>query len=304
MLPSSCANVVLVMSSAFKKIGLIGKYGDPSVSDTLLRLNDLLLKQNCEVILESDTAKSITGHDFESAELQELGALCDLAITVGGDGTLLHVARSLANHEIALLGINLGRLGFLVDISPEQMQLRMEEILSGNYQEEHRIILTATIESATEEPKVSDAFNDVVVHKWEVARMIETETYIDGRLLNTMRSDGLIVSTPTGSTAYALSGGGPIVEPGMDAIVMVPICPHSMSYRPIVIDGSSEIEIIVRDYPHSHAQVTCDGQINMGVVSGDTIKIKRKPKCVTIIHPPEHDHYQVLRAKLHWSETL
>ena len=295
---------VYIMSNSFNKIGLIGKYGDPSVSDTLLRLNDLLLKHNCEVVLESDTAKSIPGHDFETAELQELGEMCDLAITVGGDGTLLHAARSLVNHDIALLGVNLGRLGFLVDISPDQMQQRVEEILNGQYEEERRILLTATIESESEGPKISDAFNDVVVHKWEVARMIETETYIDGRLLNTMRSDGLIISTPTGSTAYALSGGGPIVEPGMDAIVMVPICPHSMSYRPIVVDGSSEIEIIVRDYPHSHAQVTCDGQINMGVVSGDKIKIKRKSRCVTIIHPPEHDHYQVLRAKLHWSEHL
>jgi NAD+ kinase len=292
------------MSKLFEKIGLIGKYGDPSVSDTLIRLGELLLKNDRDVLLESDTAKHLGKHDFPSAELQELGKTCDLVITVGGDGTLLHAARSLANHEIALLGINLGRLGFLVDISPDQMQQRVEEILNGQYEEERRILLTATIESENEEPKVSDAFNDVVVHKWEVARMIETETYIDGRLLNTMRSDGLIVSTPTGSTAYALSGGGPIIEPGMDAIVMVPICPHSMSYRPIVVDGSSQIEIVVRDYPHSHAQVTCDGQINMGVVSGDRIKIKRKTKCVTIIHPPEHDHYQVLRAKLHWSEHL
>jgi len=292
------------MSDEFKKIGLIGKYGDPSVADTLLRLKDLLLKHDREVILESDTAKSIADHDFETAELQEIGVMCDLAITVGGDGTLLHAARSLVDYEISLLGINLGRLGFLVDISPDQMQQRVEEILNGQYETERRILLTATIESKSGDPMISDAFNDVVIHKWEVARMIETETYIDGRLLNTMRSDGLIVSTPTGSTAYALSGGGPIVEPGMDAIIMVPICPHSMSYRPIVVDGSSEIEIIVRDYPHSHAQVTCDGQINMGVVSGDKIRIKRKPKCVTIIHPPEHDHYQVLRAKLHWSEHL
>lgn len=294
------------MKNAFNKIGLIGKYGDPSVSDTLLRLHELLIKRDCEVILEADTARSIPEHSFDTAELQDLGARCDLAITVGGDGTLLHAARSLANHEISLLGVNLGRLGFLVDISPDQMQQRIEEILDGTYESERRILLTATIENenADEEPRVSDAFNDVVIHKWEVARMIETETYIDGTLLNTMRSDGLIVSTPTGSTAYALSSGGPIIEPGMDAIVMVPICPHSMSYRPIVLDGSSEIEIIVKEYSHTHAQVTCDGQINMGVVRGDKIKIKRKPKCVTIIHPPEHDHYQVLRAKLHWSEHL
>jgi len=290
---------------AFSKVGLIGKYGDPSVADTLLRLNELLKKRHCEVWLEANTAKHIPGHSLAIADFDEIGQKCDLAITVGGDGTLLHSARSLVDHDIALLGVNLGRLGFLVDVSPDQIEKQLDEVMSGEHVEEHRIILTATIENELEpEPRISDAFNDVVIHKWEVARMIETETYIDGRLLNTMRSDGLIVSTPTGSTAYALSGGGPILAPDMDAMVIVPICPHSMSYRPIVLDGASKIEVLVRDYPHSHAQVTCDGQINMGLVSGDKILIQRKPTRVRLMHPPGHDHYHVLREKLHWSEHL
>ena len=132
--------------------------------------------------------------------------------------------------------------------------------------------------------------------------MIETETYINGRFLNYMRSDGLIVSTPTGSTAYALSGGGPILEPSMDAMILVPICPHTMSYRPIVLDGDSQVEINVISHPHSHAQVTCDGQINLGVVSGDLVKIRKKDKVVKLIHPHKHNHYEILRAKLHWGE--
>jgi len=293
------------MGMEFSKIGLIGKFGDPSVADTLLRLNEILTSKNCKVWLESSTAKAMPGHNLTTADFDEIGRTCDLAITVGGDGTLLHSARSLVDYNIALLGVNLGRLGFLVDVSPAQMEKQLDAVMSGNYLEEKRILLTATIENELEpEPRVSDAFNDVVIHKWEVARMIETETYIDGRLLNTMRSDGLIVSTPTGSTAYALSGGGPILAPDMDAVVIVPICPHSMSYRPIVLDGSCKIEVLVRDYPHSHAQVTCDGQINMGLVSGDKISIKRKETRVRIIHPPGHDHYHVLREKLHWSEHL
>jgi len=289
----------------FSKVGLIGKYGDASVADTLLRIAELLKNKNCGVWLEASTAQHMPDHNLAIADFDEIGQQCDLAITVGGDGTLLHSARSLANQDIALLGVNLGRLGFLVDVSPDQIEKQLDEVISGAYDEEQRIMLTATIENASEpDPRVSDAFNDVVIHKWEVARMIETETYIDGRLLNTMRSDGLIISTPTGSTAYALSGGGPILAPDMDAIVIVPICPHSMSYRPIVLDGASKIEVVIRENPHSHAQVTCDGQINMGLVSGDKILIERKPTWIRLIHPVGHDHYHVLREKLHWSEHL
>ena len=291
------------MSNQFNKIGLVGKFGDASVNKTLVRLSDYLKKRNCDVWLEASTAKEIAEHNIAIAKFAELGHKCDLVITVGGDGTLLHTARSLVDYNIPLLGINLGHLGFLVDFHPDDMEKLLDEVMAGSYMEESRIMLTATIDNVNEpEPRVSDAFNDVVVHKWEVARMIETETYIDGKLLNIMRSDGLIISTPTGSTAYALSGGGPILEPYMDAIVIVPICPHSMSYRPIVLDGSSKIDVIVRDYPHSHAQVTCDGQINMGLVSGDKIHIKRKPEKVRLIHPTDHDQYHVLREKLHWGE--
>jgi NAD+ kinase len=292
------------MAATFQKFGLIGKYGDPDVGETLLRLSRFLLAHQCEVFIEEGSTSSLPAeHALPVLSLDAIGEQCDLAITVGGDGTLLNAARSLVDHNVPILGINQGRLGFLVDVSPHEMEQRMAEILDGKFEEEHRIMLSASIERAEDvEPLISDAFNDVVVHKWEVARMIETETYINGKLLNTMRSDGLIVATPTGSTAYALSGGGPIVEPDMDATILVPICPHTMSYRPIVIDGDSEIEIIVRDYPHSHAQVTCDGQINMGLLSGDKVRIRRKQRLVRLIHPCQHDHYHILRAKLHWGE--
>lgn len=290
------------MSNVFNRIGIFGKYGAHSANDTVLRLSEILIQQGCEVLLDEDTASRISQHPLKVASLEEIGKTCDLAVTIGGDGTLLNNARNLVDYDIPLLGINLGRLGFLVDVSPDEMSQRIKEILSGEYEEEQRILLSCTIEHQDGTISNSDAFNDVVIHKWEVARMIETETYINGRFLNYMRSDGLIVSTPTGSTAYALSGGGPILEPSMDALILVPICPHTMSYRPIVLDGDSEVEINVISQPHSHAQVTCDGQINLGVVSGDVVKICKKDKAVKLIHPHKHNHYEILRAKLHWGE--
>lgn len=293
------------MKNAFNRIALIGKYGDPGVGGTVDKLIAILENRGVEVILEEHTAKAIQKSGYIIESLEDISSDCDLAITVGGDGTLLNAARSMINSNVPLLGINLGRLGFLVDVSPDELDMRMEEILNGKYEEEHRILLSTRIEHHNGgSDSISDAFNDVVVHKWEVARMIETETYINGRFLNSMRSDGLIVSTPTGSTAYALSGGGPILEPDMNAIILVPICPHTMSYRPIVIDGDSEIEIIVKEGPLSHAQVTCDGQINLGVVSGDKIRIKKHDRYVRLIHPCKHNHYEILRAKLHWGEQF
>lgn len=292
------------IKNSFKSIGLIGKFADSSVASTLLALSRILLDRGCSVYLDRETARNMDDHDIEVITRHEIGKRCDLAVTVGGDGTLLDAARGLVDFEVPILGINLGRLGFLVDISPNEMSERIIEILDGDYEEEHRIILNTSIEHGDNPTNASDAFNDVVIHKWEVARMIETETYINGKFLNSMRSDGLIISTPTGSTAYALSGGGPILEPDMDAMVLVPICPHTMSYRPIVIAGDSVIEIIVKDNQNSHAQVTCDGQINLGVVSGDKVTIRKKNKVVRLIHPRQHNHYEILRAKLHWGEQF
>ncbi len=289
------------MDNAFNCIGLIGKYGDPGVAGAVLDLSRILQQRGCEVILEDQTAEAITNLQLPAASQTDMASQCDLAITVGGDGTLLNASRNFVDNNVPLLGVNLGRLGFLVDVSPDEIHNRMNEILDGKFEEEHRIMLTTTIHRHDGGANsVGDALNDTVIHKWEVARMIETETYINGQFVNNMRSDGLIVSTPTGSTAYALSAGGPILEPDMQAMIIVPICPHTMSYRPIVIDGDSEIEIYVKENPHSHAQVTCDGQINLGVVSGDKVHIRKKDKFVRLIHPCKHDHYHILREKLHW----
>jgi NAD+ kinase len=287
------------MTAAFNTIGLIGKYADPGVSETVIRVGEYLSRKH-RVLLDENTALIVTGHELETASREAIGEQCDLVVIVGGDGTLLNAARSLADYDVPLLGVNLGRLGFLVDISPTDMLERLDEILKGHFQEEHRILLHAAIERDGACVGESDAFNDVVVHKWDIARMIEIETYIDGRLLHTIRADGLIVSTPTGSTAYALSGGGPILQPTLDAMVLVPISPHTLSNRPIVIDGNSEIELYVCEMQHCQAQVTCDGQMNLGLVGGDQVRIARKEKVVRLIHPATHDYFESLRAKLHW----
>ena len=287
----------------FKTIGLIGRYGDPTVSTLLHDLSTYLKNRRLSVLLDESTASLIPDHNLEVADRHTIGETCDLVIVLGGDGTLLNAVRSLAHYDVPLLGINRGRLGFLADIQPTEMEKYLTEILEGNYVRHERFMLHTTIEREGEEISESNAFNDVVVHKWDVARMIELKIFIDQHYVNTMRSDGLIVSTPTGSTAYALSGGGPIINPNLNAIVLVPICPHTMSNRPIVIDGDSKIRIKVKNASQSQAQITCDGQINLGLVSGDYVVIK-KEKPVTLLHPANHDYYEILRAKLHWGERL
>lgn len=291
------------MTGEFSTIGLIGKYGDPTVGETLLQINAELVKYDCRVMLEAETASMIANQQIPTASLEKIGRECDLAIIVGGDGTLLNAARNLIEYNVPIMGINLGRLGFLVDVSPDEMAMRIDELFEGKFEEEHRIMLTATVQHKDGKVSQNDAFNDVVVHKWDVARMIETETYINGKFLNNMRADGLIVSTPTGSTAYALSGGGPILQPDLDALVLVPICPHTMSFRPIVIDGESKIEIHVKDSTDK-AQITCDGQTNLPLQRGDKVIIQRKSRVVRLIHPCKHDHYEILRAKLRWGENF
>ena len=198
----------------FQTIGLIGKYGDPGVADTLKTLSNHLKARRRQVLLDAHSAELLPDHGLETAERSAIGARCDLAIIVGGDGTLLNAARSLADHDVPLLGINLGRLGFLADVSRETMMQSLDAILSGDYRSEDRLMLQARIERDGQRVGTADALNDVVIHKWEVARMIELETFIDGHYVNTHRSDGLIVATPTGSTAYALSGGGTDSAPG------------------------------------------------------------------------------------------
>ena len=288
------------MAKTFRHIGLIGKFGDPGVADTLTRLAEYLGNRKLAVTIDAQTAEMLPSLPYHSASREEMGEQCDLAIVVGGDGTLLNAARSLAAHGVPILGVNLGRLGFMVDVSADEMEQRLDEILDGEYTSEDRVLLHAKIKKGETVIHEGNALNDVVVHKLDVARMIELETSINGKLLNRQRSDGLIVATPTGSTAYALSGGGPIMDPSLDAVVLVPICPHTLSNRPIAIGDRCNIEITVLDNGSPEAQVTWDGQVNFTVKPGHRIQICRTDQPLRLIHPKGYDYFHILREKLHW----
>ncbi len=235
--------------------------------------------------------------DLPTADIKEIGENCELVVTIGGDGTLLQAARSMVDYDVPLLGINLGRLGFLADITPDDMLKALDLILAGEFQVDYRFLLQAEIDGHYE-----TALNDIVVHKWNTARMIEFETHINGKFVDALRSDGLIVSTPTGSTAYALSGGGPLLDTALNAILLVPICPHTLSNRPIVIQGDSEIELrVISDSDRKHVRVTCDGQTCKSV-DGSSVWIRKHRRPVRLIHPQGYDHFDLLRVKLGWGE--
>jgi NAD+ kinase len=291
-------------STEFNTIGIIGKFNDPSVADAIHALHEFLTERGCRGLIDADTAEIIGADGLETADRQSLGEQSDLVIIVGGDGTFLNAARTLVDTQVPLLGVNLGRLGFLTDILLDRMRGRLGEILDGDYVSEERFLINGGFESERGGITHSLAFNDIVVHKQNVARMIELDLYISGKYVNTQRADGLIVSTPTGSTAYALSGGGPILHPALDAIVLVPICPHTMSQRPIVVDGDSEIEIRVSDHNQSAVQATCDGQFSLDLDIGDGVRISKHPTPVRLIHPADYSYYEILRAKLHWAHRL
>ena len=282
----------------FQTVGIIGKQGETAaVKATIARLADYLAARNREVFFDRVSATMLGKTGAQVLDNADIGNLCELAIVVGGDGTLLHAARSLADSGIPLVGINLGRLGFLVDVSPDEIEASLDPMLGGEYDEEERIILSARVGDA---PTIQ-ALNDVVIHKWNTARMIEFETYIDGVFVNAQRSDGLIVSTPTGSTAYALSGGGPLLHPSLDAVVLVPICPHTLSNRPLVVTASSRIEIRICGFDQGHTQITCDGKTNPSPLHEPRVFIQRTAHTARLLHPKGHDHYKILRAKLGWS---
>jgi NAD+ kinase len=289
------------MNAPFKRVGLIGKSGDQHVSTTLQALSALLERHRLQIQVDEDIADMIAGSVGAVVTRETLARQCDLAIVVGGDGTLLNAARSLADTGCAVLGVNLGRLGFLVDVSPEDMDTQINSILGGDFIEEPRTLLHAMVTRDGEPVDESTALNDVVINKKDIARMIELDTWIDGHFLNRNRSDGLIVATPTGSTAYALSGGGPILHPGLDAITLVPICPHTLSNRPIVINHDSRIEIVIHEGT-LQAQISCDGQVNLTLDPGDRVTVRRHDHDLRLLHPPGHDYFDVLRKKLRWSE--
>ncbi|NOQ90943.1 MAG: NAD(+) kinase [Gammaproteobacteria bacterium] len=287
----------------FNNIGIITKPEAETARQTLLSLFTFLKSKNCNIILDENTPDNSNFADgIEIASRETIAERCDLVIVVGGDGTILNAVRSLSHAQVPLLGINVGRLGFLADISPEELESSLDEILNGSYREEQRFLLEMQVLRDDKIIFTGDAFNDVVVHIRDVARMIEFETRINDEFVNHQRADGIVVSTPTGSTAYALSAGGPILHATLDAITLVPISPHTLSSRPLVIHADSQIKILICNTKGGIAQATCDGHLSTDVLVGDHIKIKRKADKITLLHPKQHNYFEILRAKLHWSE--
>lgn len=285
----------------FPRVAIVGRPGTPDLAAPLARLAGFLASRGHAVVLESDTARHIPLPGHATAEADALGSRADLAIVLGGDGTMLSIARRVAPHDVPLIGVNQGRLGFLTDIPLAAMEETLGPMLAGRYVEERRTMLVATVVRAAGREEAEPALNDVVVNRGGGGSMIECAVEIDGRFAYAMRADGIIVATPTGSTAYALSAGGPILDPRIAAIALVPVAPHALTHRPVALSDTATVTIaVVRG---TDATVHCDGHAHYPLNEGDRVVIRRAPHPARLLHPEGYDYFAMLREKLHWSET-
>jgi NAD+ kinase len=292
------------MAKHYKTIGLIGKPNHDGASDTIQTLHDYLLANEYQVIVELSVAQSLDIKNMKIGSLTDIGQHADLAIVVGGDGYMLGAARVLACFDIGVIGVNRGNLGFLTDLSPAEVIEPLTQILAGKSRSEQRFIIEAEVYRHGKLKSSNSAVNEAVLHAGKVASMIEFEVYIDGSFMFSQRSDGLIVSTPTGSTAYSMSAGGPILTPNLNALTLVPMFPHTLTSRPIVVDGNSEIKLILANDNHENLQVSCDGHVILTVMPGDEVIIKKSECSIRLIHPLDHNYFNVLRNKLSWGNKL
>lgn len=290
----------------FKRIGLMGRAGKETVISTLQQIHEHVLKLGLTPILDSETA-SIEALNIVEAEVVErdsLGEVCDLVIVVGGDGSILHAGRVLANHDVPVIGVNRGRLGFLADVNPDEVYSKLQDVIKGEYKLDKRFLLEMELRNAHgKQIYTAMALNDIVLHAGKSVHMIDFEMSIDGHYVYRQHSDGLIMATPTGSTAYALSAGGPIMYPNMDAISLVPLNPHALSSRPIVINGNSEIEIRIHADNRMQPMVSADGQSSLPIEENHTLHIRKHPSKLHLLHPPGYDFYAACRTKLGWNAS-
>lgn len=288
----------MTQNKPFKRIALLGRAKHISITETLTALADFLTKKSYHIVFEEQTAAELPPNGHQIVACDQLNTAADLLIVIGGDGSLLHAARIAVDQDLPVLGINRGRLGFLTDISPDKFD-KIIDVINGQYHEEQRFLLTMRLRDNDRLMAENYALNDVVLMPSQVAHLFEFEVYINDEFVYNQRADGLIIATPTGSTAYALSGGGPIVHPTLDAMVLVPMFPHTLTSRPIVIDGNSQVKIVCTGgdlLPH----ISCDGQPSLPIEPGQQITIYKKAQALRLIHPLDYDYYQNLRAKLHW----
>lgn len=293
------------MKKPFDVIAIIGKPRNQQAIQTHRDLYHWLLALGKTILIDDrlcDILSEIPDSHF--ASLLALGEQADLAIVVGGDGNMLGAARVLSRFDISVIGVNRGNLGFLTDLSPDNFQSPLLEVLQGNYRTETRFLLETEVYRHGQIKSHNAALNEAVLHPGKIAHMIEFEVYINDNFAFSQRSDGLIVSTPTGSTAYSLSGGGPILSPSLNAITLVPMFPHTLSCRPLVVDGNSKIKLIVSPNNRGTQEVSCDGQVSLPVSPGDEVTIYQSPNQLKLIHPQEYNYYHILRNKLGWSSKL
>jgi len=290
------------MKFPFQNVALIGKYQAPEISGPLLQLAAFLTAKGLTVAVDSMTAEHLESNPYAEMSLAEIGNAVDLAIVIGGDGTMLNIARTLSLSNVPLIGVNQGRLGFLTDLTLDNMQESIAAMLEGKFVIEQRMLLAARVLRNDVEVYSGRAFNEVVVHRNNISSMIEFEVRVDGEYLYNQRADGLIIATPTGSTAYAMSAGGPILHPSLEVLELAPICPHSLSNRPIIVKSSSELEILVHRTGNLH--VRFDSHTSYDLELHDKIIVTRHPAPVSLLHPVGHSYYHTLREKLLWNQTL
>jgi len=289
-----------VMALPAQACALIGRFSDARVAESALTLLPHLRKRGIRALLSQNDPLEVPADLVERIPEDDIADRADLVIAIGGDGTLLYAARLVAHRSVPLIGINRGRLGFLTDVLPQDMIASVDAALDGRCERDERALLEARVIGADGRTTQALALNDVVLQKWETGRMVDFETWIDGVYVNTHGGDGLVVASATGSTAYALSCGGPIVAPHLDALVLAPISPHTLSDRPIVVSGRSVIAIKLIDRPDTRAQVTCDGVVLGELLPGDRLEVHPSTRRITLLHPDRFEYYRLLRSKLHW----
>jgi NAD+ kinase len=288
------------MHTPIRTCVLVGKFQDPRVAECAQALVPELLSRQLAVLAPQDSSAASVPGGVQVVPVPELIQRADLVIAIGGDGTLLYAAGLVAEHDIPLLGINRGRLGFLTDVLPQDMVACVNAVLAGECSPDQRPLLRARLISPEGAEVSRFALNDVVFNRLETGRMLDFETHIDGRYVNSHGGDGLVVATATGSTAYALSCGGPIVEPRLNVLVVAPISPHTLSDRPILVPGDSRIDIQLNGPSDVNAQVTCDASMLGELKVGGRLEISPSGRFVTLLHPPGYDYFRLLRSKLHW----
>lgn len=290
------------MKFPFQTVAIIGKQKSADVAVPMLLLGDFLAARGVRVVVDGLSAEHFKDHPFTALSLDEIARSVDLAVVIGGDGTMLNIARTLAPHGIPIVGVNQGRLGFLADLTMGTMLDGISAMLDGQFVTEQRLLLTARVLRSDVEVFSGLAFNEVVVHRSNISSMVEFEVRIDGEYLYNQRADGLIISTPTGSTAYAMSAGGSILHPSLDVLQLVPVCPHSLSNRPIVVKGTSELELLM----HRTGDICLryDSHTHFDLQLHDKILVTRFAQPAHLLHPVGHSYYHTLREKLLWNQTL